>query len=71
MTMRYHLDHPTQSAACGALSTVTVVPIEVFMTKPEALRCKRCLKVWTALLAGKPVYRGYDDGAGDTVARKP
>jgi len=70
--MRYHLDHPTQSAACGVPATTSlVVPIEVFMTKPEALRCKRCLKVRAALLAGKPVYRGYDDGAGDTGARKP
>lgn len=56
--MRYHLQHPTQSAACGTNHTALTLSTEAWKTKPEHLRCKRCAKALTALEAGRPVYSG-------------
>lgn len=56
--MRYHLPHPTQSAACGTNSSALVVEYDALLTKPENLRCKRCLRVHAALAAGRPAYSG-------------
>lgn len=60
--MRYHLPHPTQAAACGTNSTALVVSPEVLATKLASLHCKRCLRVYAALTAGRVALRGYDDG---------
>lgn len=59
--MRYHLQHPTQSAACGTNHTALTLSTATWKAKPEHLRCKRCAKVLTALEAGRPVYSGYED----------
>ena len=59
--MRYHLQHPTQSAACGTNSTAITLGLEAWRAKPDHLRCKRCANVQAALEAGRPVYAGYED----------
>jgi hypothetical protein len=66
---RVHAPHPTQHAACGAPSFVhATFTEEKFLASDN--RCKRCEKVLAARDAGRAVYAGYDDGAGDTGARK-
>lgn len=49
--MRYHLQHPTQSAACGTNHTALTLGLETWRAKPDHLRCKRCAKVQAALCA--------------------
>jgi hypothetical protein len=56
--MKTHAPHPTQHAACGAPSFVTVE-----YTDMAKVDCKRCLKVLAALDAGRPVYRGLEPAA--------
>ena len=40
-----------------------VVRLSVFMQKPEAERCKRCVKVQAAVDAGRPAYRSLEPAA--------
>lgn len=71
MIGKVHAPHPTQHAACGAPSTVAVARDDVaFAAVPLFSRCRRCAKVLAAARARRAVYAGFDDGAGDTGARK-
>jgi hypothetical protein len=72
--VKYHAPHPTQSHACGAVHTATGMSEEEFRAAmvddwKSRLLCKRCLKVILAGDAGRPVFAGYDDGAGDRGQR--
>lgn len=66
--MKVHAPHPTQHAACGAPSFVTVLVEPAFRASTN--QCKRCVKVLIACDAGRTAFRGYDDGHGDTGGRK-
>jgi hypothetical protein len=59
--MKVHAPHPTQHAACGAPSFVTVVSEEKFRVSPD--RCKRCIRVLEAREAGRPHYSGLERAA--------
>jgi hypothetical protein len=65
--VKVHAPHPTQHAACGAPSFVSLVTEEAFRASPN--KCKRCEKVLAARDAGRPVYAGHDDGQGDVGRR--
>lgn len=60
---KFHLEHPTQSTACGTAAhhNVTGLPADQFKAKDPNRCCKSCMKVLVALEAGRPVYRGYED----------
>lgn len=67
-----HLQHPTQTFACGAPAScggVARTELGFDLTSPEE-RCRRCEKVLIAARAGRKVFAGHDDGAGDVGARK-
>lgn len=69
---KFHLDHPTQSVACGAAAhnDVLGLPAVIFKTKDPDQCCKTCKKVLAAMEAGRPVYSGYEDpDAQDRGAR--
>lgn len=62
--MKLHAPHPTQSAACGAPSTVTVCGDDAaFEALPAYVQCKRCAKVLAAKNAGRPHYSGLEPAA--------
>lgn len=69
---KFHLDHPTQSVACGKAAHYDVLglPAVIFKTKDPDQCCKTCKKVLAAMEAGRPVYSGYEDpDAQDRGAR--
>lgn len=58
---KVHAPHPTQHAACGAPSFVTVLVESAFGASTN--KCKRCAKVLAARDAGRPHFSGLEPAA--------
>jgi ribosomal protein S27E len=63
-----HLEHPTQSTACGTASTATTLTPAEFDAAPDEVACKACKRTLAASRAGRKAYRSDMRGLTLTIS---